>query len=203
MGLEGVVALGSDFSLWTIEPEDNDSSGEGLLETVEGNGPDGVLDLGVAAVIGLQLQGLPVPVSDEAVKAVGGEEGQLGTRRGLDSPDDEPHRCGVGLTLKGSAGDLGHVGCAVHPVWDGPPVRLGYGLDQVPQAGVLADGDGEADIHLAADRDQGVGIEAAVGPHRELSTGPSVAHPDPPFHAGSGPASTPASHPLWCRSGSD
>ena len=39
MGLDGVVALGSDFSLWTIEPEDNDSSGEGLLETVEGNDP--------------------------------------------------------------------------------------------------------------------------------------------------------------------
>ena len=42
---------------------------------------------------------------------------------------------------------------------------------------MLADGDGEADIHCAADRDQGVGIEAAVGPHRELSPGPAVAHP--------------------------
>ena len=49
--------------------------------------PDGVLDLGVTAVIGLQLQGLPVPVGDEAVITVGGEEGQLGTRRGLDPPD--------------------------------------------------------------------------------------------------------------------
>ena len=53
--------------------------------------------LGVAAVVGLQLQGFPVPVGDEAVKAVGGEEGQLGTGRGLDPPDDEPHRCGIGL----------------------------------------------------------------------------------------------------------
>ena len=42
---------------------------------------------------------------------------------------------------------------------------------------MLADGDGEADIHFAADRDQGTGIEAAVGPHRELSPGPAVAHP--------------------------
>ena len=42
---------------------------------------------------------------------------------------------------------------------------------------MLADGDGEADIHLAADRDQGVGIEATVGLHRELSSGPAVAHP--------------------------
>ena len=41
---------------------------------------NGVLDLGVAAVVGLQFQGLSVPVGDEAVIAVGGEEGQLGTR---------------------------------------------------------------------------------------------------------------------------
>ena len=40
---------------------------------------NGVLDLGVAAVVGLQFQGLSVPVGDEAVIAVGGEEGQLGT----------------------------------------------------------------------------------------------------------------------------
>ena len=38
-----------------------------------------ILDLGVAAVVGLQFQGLPVPVGDEAVIAVGGEESQLGT----------------------------------------------------------------------------------------------------------------------------
>ena len=49
------------------------------------------------------------------------------------------------------------------------------------QPGVLPDGDGEADIHLAADRDDGVGIEAAVGPHREWSPGPSVAHPSHRF----------------------
>ena len=42
---------------------------------------NGVLDLGMAAVVGLQLQGFPVPVGDEAVIAVGGEEGQLGTGR--------------------------------------------------------------------------------------------------------------------------
>ena len=40
-----------------------------------------------------------------------------------------------------------------------------------------ADGDGEADVHLAADGDHGVGVEAAVGPHRELTRGPGVAHP--------------------------
>ena len=42
---------------------------------------DGILDLGVAAMIGLQFQGFPVPVGDEAVIAVGGDEGQLGTGR--------------------------------------------------------------------------------------------------------------------------
>ena len=42
---------------------------------------------------------------------------------------------------------------------------------------MLADGDGEADIHLAAEGDHGVGVEAAVGPHRELPAGPAVAHP--------------------------
>ena len=34
---------------------------------------DGILDLGVAAMVGLQLQGIPVPVGDEAVIAVAGE----------------------------------------------------------------------------------------------------------------------------------
>ena len=38
-----------------------------------------ILDLGVAAVVGLQFQGLSVPVGDEAVIAVGGEESQLRT----------------------------------------------------------------------------------------------------------------------------
>ena len=56
---------------------------------------DGILDLGVAAMVGLQFEHLPVPVGDEAVIAIGGEEGQLGTGRGLHTPDDEPHRCGV------------------------------------------------------------------------------------------------------------
>ena len=34
---------------------------------------DGILDLGVAAMVGLQLQGIPVPVGDEAVIAVAGK----------------------------------------------------------------------------------------------------------------------------------
>ena len=42
---------------------------------------------------------------------------------------------------------------------------------------MLADGDGEAGIHPAADGDDGVGIETAVGPRRELSPGSAVAYP--------------------------
>ena len=57
---------------------------------------DGVLDLGVAAMVGFQFQGLPLPVGDAAVIA---KEGQLGTGQGC-TRDDEPHRCGVGLTLE-------------------------------------------------------------------------------------------------------
>ena len=101
----------------------------------------------------------------------------MGTGRGLHPPDDEPHRCGVGLILEGGVGGLRHIGGAVHPVGDRRPVLLGNRLDEVPQALVLADGDGVADIHPAADGDHGVGIEAAVGPHRELSPGPGAAHP--------------------------
>ena len=62
-----------------------------------------ILDLGVAAMVSLQIEHLPVPVGDEAVIAIGGEEGQLGTGRGLHPPDDEPHRCGIGLTPEGGA----------------------------------------------------------------------------------------------------
>ena len=42
---------------------------------------------------------------------------------------------------------------------------------------MLSHGDGEADIQPAADGDDGMGVEAAVGPHRELAGGASVAHP--------------------------
>ena len=138
---------------------------------------DGVLDLGVAAMVGLQFQGISVAVGDEGVIAVGGKQRQLGTGCGPDPSDDEPHRCGVGLTLERGVGGLCTVGCTLHPVGYGSPVVLGYSLDQVPQAFVLADGDGEADIQLAADRYHAMGVEAAVGAHRELSAGPGMAYP--------------------------
>ena len=136
-----------------------------------------ILDLGVTAMIGLQFQGLPVPVGDEAMIAVGGEEGQLRTGRGLHPPDDEPYRRGIRLGLEGGVGGFGHIGGAVHPIGNRRPGIFGYRLDEIVQAFVLADGDGEADIHPAADGDHGVGIEAAVGPHGELPAGPAVANP--------------------------
>ena len=46
----------------------------------------GILDLGVAAMVSLQFEQLPVPVGDEAMIAVFGEEGQLGTGRRLHPP---------------------------------------------------------------------------------------------------------------------
>ena len=57
----------------------------------------GVLNIGVAAMVGLQFQGFPVPVGDEAMIAVGGEEGELGTGPRLHPPHDEPYRRGVRL----------------------------------------------------------------------------------------------------------
>ena len=95
---------------------------------------DGILDLGVAAMVSLQFEHLPVPVGDEAVIAVCGEEGQLGTGRGLHPPDDELHRRGVGLGLERGAGGLRHSSGAVHPVGYRCPVLLGYCLDEMAQA---------------------------------------------------------------------
>ena len=41
---------------------------------------------------------------------------------------------------------------------------FGYRLDEIVQAFVLADGEGEADIHFPAGGNDSVAAEAAVGP---------------------------------------
>ena len=138
---------------------------------------DGVLDLGVSAVVGFQFQGVALPVRDEGVIAVAGKQGQLGTGRGPDPADDEAHRCGVRLTPEWGVSGLGNGGDTLHPVGYGHPVLLLYGLYQLSESLVLADGDGEADIVAAADGDDVVGVEAAVGPHGERSGGTGVSHP--------------------------
>ncbi len=61
----------------------------------------GIIDLGVAAMVGLQFQGVAVPVGDESVIAVVGEERQLGAGRGFHPTDDESHRHSVGLAPEG------------------------------------------------------------------------------------------------------
>ena len=68
-----------------------------------------ILDLGVAAMISLQFEQLPVPVGDEAVIAVVGEESQLGTGRGPHPPDDEPYRRGIRLGLEGGVEPVSEV----------------------------------------------------------------------------------------------
>ena len=170
----------------------------------------GILDLGVAAMVSLQFEQLPVPVGDEAVIAVFGEEGELGTGRRLHPPDDEPYRRGVRLGLEGGAGGLGHIGGTVHPVRNRRPGIFGYRLDEIVQAFVLADGDGVADIDPAADGDHGVGIEAAVGTHGELPAGTAVANPAHRFTqevggaaSGVGPALAQAGHKHVAGAGGD
>ena len=56
---------------------------------------DGVLDLGVAAMVGFQFQGVAIPISDAGVIAVGGEQGQLRAGRGLHPPDASHARRGA------------------------------------------------------------------------------------------------------------
>ena len=58
---------------------------------------DGVLHLGVAAVVGFQFQGVAFSIGDEAVVSVGVEEGHLGAGRGFDPADDETHRADSGF----------------------------------------------------------------------------------------------------------
>ena len=65
----------------------------------------GVLDLGVAAD---RPRGLPIAVGDEAVIAVSGEEGELGTGRRLHPPDNEPHRRGVAWSGTGCKSSRQH-----------------------------------------------------------------------------------------------
>ena len=68
---------------------------------------DGILDLGVAAVVGLEIQGVALPVGDAAVIAAAGHEGQLGTGRGLHPPAD------------GDAETMSRTGAASGSLWKG------------------------------------------------------------------------------------
>ena len=89
----------------------------------------------------LQFEQLPVP-GDEAMIAVFGEEGRLGTGRRLHPPDDEPYPPRPGRGCRWSRPQ--------RPSSKECVQASSYRLDEIVQAFVLADGDGEADIHLAA-----------------------------------------------------
>ena len=131
----------------------------------------------------------PIAVGDEGVIAVSGEEGELGTGRRLHPPDNRaaparrPAWSGTGCKSI-SATSAAH---RLMPVGNGSPVLLWYRLDQVPQAGALADGDREADIHFPAGGNDSVERRSRCRPAcSELSPGPAVAHPPHRSHAGSG-----------------
>ena len=157
--LWAIVSTASQAPLAAKRPEGRWFKPDAVLEVAYG-----ILDPGVAAMVSLRFEQLPVPVGDEAMIAVFGEEGQLGTGRRLHPPDDEPYRRGGRLGLEGGAGGLGHIGGTVHLVRNRRPGIFGYRLDEIVQAFVLADGDGEADIHLAADGYHAMSVEPAVGP---------------------------------------
>ena len=81
-------------------------------------------------------------------------------------------RTGAASGLLWKAG-FGHVGGAVHPVGDGRPVLLGYGLDETAQAGTLADMEKRTSIRPGGDR----GCRSRCRPAPQLTPGPGVAHP--------------------------
>ncbi len=54
-------------------------------------------DLGVTAMVGLELEQLARAVGDEGMEVVQGQQGELGTRRRADAADDEPDRDRVAL----------------------------------------------------------------------------------------------------------
>ena len=83
---------------------------------------------------------------------------------------------GAGLCGEGSVGGFRHVVGALHPVGDGRPGMFACGFDEIAQLHVLPNWDGEANAHRAADGDESVGVETAVGSHGEWSAGSSVTH---------------------------
>ena len=62
--------------------------------------PDGVLDLGVAAVVGLQFQGVAVAVGDEGVIAVVGEQQSYARGRPVQRGLTEESACGCMLMVR-------------------------------------------------------------------------------------------------------
>ncbi len=128
-----------------------------VLQTANG-------DLGVAATIGLHIQGAAFPVGDEGVVAV--VEKRISCEPGVGFTLRTMRRTGtasgslpngVYSVLATSAALPIHYGTGVHSAW-------GIGLDEMVHAWVLANGGGKADTLIGADGHNGVGVEPAVGP---------------------------------------
>ena len=118
---------------------------------------DGVLDLGVATVIGLQIHGAALAVGNEGVVTVGSEPGELGAGSGFHLSNDEPHQHGVGFALEGCVPSFCHVGGALQPVGDGLPFLLGNSLDEIAPGGVLPHSYSVGDTLVATGGDDGMG----------------------------------------------
>ena len=73
--LWAIVWTASQAPLAAKRPEGRWFQPDAVLEVAYG-----ILDLGVAAMVSLQFEQLPVPVGDEAVIAVFGERGPTGNR---------------------------------------------------------------------------------------------------------------------------
>ena len=103
--------------------------------------PDGQLDHGVMAMVGIEEDGGPLPIGDEGVMSPRGEEfGLLADQPG--APDDQPVPVAIGA--------LGDLGLAADRVVDVRPILLGDGLDGPDHGFVLVDGDRVADIVVPA-----------------------------------------------------
>jgi len=84
---------------------------------------NGVLDLGVTAVVGFEGDGLTGAVGDQGVIGVHGEQSQLRSRGGFGAPHDEP--ASFSFVPEWLIGDLGDIGAS--EVRDWLPLVLGIG----------------------------------------------------------------------------
>src|SRR6266545_1858233 len=136
---------------------------------------DHVLDLRVAAVVGLQRKGVPVAVGDKAVVVVVAEQRQLGSRGGPHAAHDQPHH--PPLAAERPVAGLRDVGAVVQPVGDRRPRALGDLADDLVDGLAELDRDRAGHPLLVAGVDDLVGVEAGVGPQRDRTGGTGAAGP--------------------------
>lgn len=136
---------------------------------------DRVLDLGVAVVVGLELERRTIAVGDVRVIVVQDERRKLEARGRLHPAGDRPDRERVGPVGKGDIHCLGQVGATVEPIRDRRPGRLWDRLDQAVDRVNLADRYAEADLPRAATLT--TADVYRVGPDRSSPVAPGSADP--------------------------